>query len=158
MKRSDSETLQIRAATESDLEPLLQLYQHLNPGDQSPGLDDAAGILRSIARYPGSDVLIGFCGETIAASCTVIVIPNLTRGGAPYALIENVVTDPAFRNRGFGQAILGEAVSVAWSHGCYKAMLMTGSRKPSTLAFYQRVGFEQTKTGFQMRRIPARPE
>jgi len=35
---------------------------------------------------------------------------------------------------------------------------MTGSQKPSTLAFYEAAGFEQSKTGFQARRLPARAE
>ncbi|MFM7304986.1 MAG: GNAT family N-acetyltransferase, partial [Alphaproteobacteria bacterium] len=39
-----------------------------------------------------------------------------------------------------------------------KVMLMTGSRQPSTLKFYENAGFEQTKTGFQMRRMAARQE
>jgi hypothetical protein len=37
-------------------------------------------------------------------------------------------------------------------------MLMTGSKKPETLAFYLRAGFEPSKAGFQKRRIPARVE
>lgn len=37
-------------------------------------------------------------------------------------------------------------------------MLMTGSKNPATLAFYERAGFEQTKTGFQIRRHPPRSE
>jgi hypothetical protein len=31
---------------------------------------------------------------------------------------------------------------------------MTGSKDPATLAFYEGAGFEQTKTGFQIRRQP----
>jgi hypothetical protein len=37
-------------------------------------------------------------------------------------------------------------------------MLMTGSKQPSTLRFYESAGFEQTKTGFQMRRMAARQD
>lgn len=100
----------------------------------------------------------GLSRSTLVASCTVIVIPNLTRGGRSYALLENVVTHAEYRNRGFGKAILNAAAERAWAEGCYKAMLMTGSKRPSTIAFYEAAGFEQTKTGFQMRRLPARSE
>jgi len=148
--------LVIRPATQGDLNPLQELYRHLNPGDPAPDLAEAGRILDQFSQYPGSTVLLGICDETIAATCTLVVIPNLTRGGAPYALIENVVTDPRYRKRGFGKAVLSEAVSLAWQHGCYKVMLLTGSEDPATLKFYGDVGFEQSKTGFQVRKIPAR--
>jgi len=153
-----SDELTIRAATKDDLAPLQHLYPCLNPGDAEPSPAQAATILDSLALYAGSAVLVGICGDTIAVTCTLIVIPNLTRGGTPYALIENVVTDPRYRKRGFGKAILAEALSVAWQHGCYKVMLLTGSRDPATLRFYGEAGFEQSKTGFQARRIPARAD
>jgi hypothetical protein len=37
-------------------------------------------------------------------------------------------------------------------------MLMTGSKRPSTLAFYASAGFEQSKTGFQVRHLAPRAE
>ena len=148
--------LLIRPATDRDLKALQDLYRHLNPGDPTPDLTEAARILDQFSQYPGSTVLLGICDEIIATTCTLVVIPNLTRGGAPYALIENVVTDPRYRKRGFGKAVLTEALSLAWQHGCYKVMLLTGSKDPATLRFYGDVGFEQSKTGFQARKIPAR--
>jgi GNAT superfamily N-acetyltransferase len=112
--------------------------------------------LEQLLLYPGSSILIGIRVDIIVATCTLIVIPNLTRGGAPYALIENVVTDVQHRKRGYGKLILDAAKAAAWRHGCYKVMLLTGSKDPATLRFYEEVGFEQTKTGFQARRIPPR--
>lgn len=46
-------------------------------------------------------------------------------------------------------------MATAWEAGCYKVMLMTGSKRPETLRFYADAGFEQSKTGFQIRRPPA---
>jgi GNAT superfamily N-acetyltransferase len=83
-------------------------------------------------------------------------VPNLTRGGVPYALIENVVTHAEHRGRGYGKAVLEAAIAKAWELDCYKVMLLTGSKNPATLGFYQSVGFEQTKTGFETRRLPKR--
>jgi GNAT superfamily N-acetyltransferase len=56
------------------------------------------------------------------------------------------------RGRGYGKATLDFATTHAWQQGCYKVMLMTGSKEAATLEFYRRAGFEQTKTGFQKRR------
>ncbi len=148
--------MQIRFAASDDIPQLLSLYRHLDPDDKETTVEDARRHLELLELYPGSHILIGCLDEAIVATCTLIVIPNLTRGGAPYALIENVVTDLVYRNRGYGKAVLTAATEAAWQAGCYKVMLLTGSKHPSILKFYQDAGFEQNKTGFQMRRIPPR--
>ena len=148
----------VRHALPADLPQLLALYQHLDPLDESPQLNLAAERLAQLQTLAGSAVLIGLSENSVVASCTLVVIPNLTRAGRPYGLIENVVTNAAFRGRGYGKQILRSAVTAAWQADCYKVMLMTGSKKPSTLAFYASAGFEQSKTGFQVRRLPQRPE
>ncbi|MCA3283629.1 MAG: GNAT family N-acetyltransferase [Roseomonas sp.] len=156
MNRSKQEGFSIRAAHAADLEGLLKLYQQLNPSDEEISPDLAASGLDAIKQIPSSAVMLGLLGAVLVASCTLIVIPNLTRGGKPYALIENVVTDARYRGRGYGTRLLHAAVQGAWSADCYKVMLLTGSKQPSTLRFYESAGFEQSKTGFQMRRMAAR--
>jgi GNAT superfamily N-acetyltransferase len=150
--------LLVRPASLPDLPQLLALYTHLDPTDRIPPIDVAERRFAELRKFPGSEIFVGVFHAAAVASCTLIVIPNLTRGGQPYALIENVVTDAAFRGRGFGKRILQAAVAAAWQADCYKVMLMTGSKKPSTLAFYAAAGFEQNKTGFQIRRIAPRTE
>ena len=82
------------------------------------------------------------------------VIPNLTRGGAPYAIIENVVVDEAHRGQGIGKQIMAATLDVAWDAGCYKAELTTGSQRESTHAFYRACGMSSdSKTAFIARPI-----
>ena len=150
-----SHELNIRTADQSDLPSLLGLYRQLHPGDEPVSLAVAGNRLEQLLRYPGSSILVGVRGDTLVATCTLIVVPNLTRGAMPYALIENVVTDARHRKRGYGKLILEAAMAAAWRHGCYKVMLLTGSKDPATLRFYAEAGFEQSKTGFQARRVPA---
>lgn len=71
-------------------------------------------------------------------------IPNLTRGCRPYGVVDNVVTHrDAHRapEAGYGKAVLAEALSVAWSQGCYKVMLLTGRKDEATFQFYASAGF-----------------
>lgn len=150
--------LSIRLAGQDDLEGLLDLYQHLDPGDKRPTPERAAAIFDSFVAQTGSAIFVGEIGSTLVTSCSLVVVPNLTRGGSPYGLIENVVTHSDYRTRGFGKQMLLAASDAAWLSGCYKVMLLTGSKKPGTLDFYLGAGFEQSKTGFQKRRIPARSE
>ena len=87
------------------------------------------------------------------SSCTLAIVPNLSRGARPYGVIENVVTDAAHRQRGLGRAVLHAALAKAWAANCYKVLLATGSKRDSTLRVYQDAGFERdAKTYFEIRR------
>ncbi|ANL28978.1 GCN5-related N-acetyltransferase protein [Rhizobium phaseoli] len=130
----------------------MTLYRHLNPAD--PLLDDITAEERFsvILAQPGMTVLMGFARDIAVATVTMIVVPNLTRNGASYALLENVITHADHRRRGYAGAVISHAVTEAWKAGCYKVMLLTGSRTPATLRFYENCGFLQDKTGYQIRR------
>lgn len=154
----DRPELQIRHAGTADLPSLLDLYQHLTPGDERATPEVAVDTLDRLLAYAGSAVFIGELDGVAVASCTLIVIPNLTRGGRAYGLVENVVTHIDYRARGFGKQLLAAATDAAWAADCYKIMLMTGSTTRETLNFYLGAGFEQSKTGFQKRLIPARTD
>ena len=84
----------------------------------------------------------------LATSCTLVIIPNLTRGARPYGLIENVVTHAEYRQRGIGTRLLRHALQIAWEQNCYKVMLLTGRQDEATLRFYEKAGFQRgLKTG-----------
>ncbi|MFK0162397.1 GNAT family N-acetyltransferase [Rhizobium sp. NPDC090279] len=142
----------IRPVAIADLPTLLGLYGHLNAEDPVPELSLAESRFAEILAQPGMTIFAAFDGEKAVSSVTLVVIPNLTRGGAPYALIENVVTHGDYRQRGLAGAVIRRATEVAWEQNCYKVMLLTGSRDPATLRFYANCGFTQDKTGFQIRR------
>jgi len=144
--------LLVREVQVDDLPELQTLYTHLDKHDVGCDREEAIAILKAFLLSRGNAILVGMVGDEMVASCTLVVVPNLTRGGKPYALVENVVTHVDWRKRGFGSAILKAAILRAWKHGCYKVMLMTGSKRPETLRFYEAAGFEQSKTGFQIRR------
>jgi ribosomal protein S18 acetylase RimI-like enzyme len=155
---TDETKLVVRLAERDDLTELLRLYRDLIPDDAALSVEAATQHFDALKRIDGSGILVGVIDKTIVSTCTLVVIPNLTRGGQPYALIENVVTSMEHRGRGYGRATLQQAVSSAWDHGCYKVMLLTGSTKPETIGFYNSAGFEQNKTGFQIRRIAPRAD
>jgi GNAT superfamily N-acetyltransferase len=145
----------IRVVQPEDLPKLLALYGHLHATEAPPApAPEMQAHWRAFRAHPGLTCLAGWEGQTLVASCCVAVIPNLTRGCRPYALIENVVTHSDYRRRGFGSAIVKRAMELAWEAGCYKAMLMTGSKRPETHRFYEQCGLVADKTGFVASRWP----
>jgi len=142
----------VRPAGEGDLAAVLALLAQLNPDDAAlePGLAEATW--REILARPGVETLVAELDGAVVACLTLVAVPNLSRGARPYALIENVVTDAAHRGRRVGRTLMDAAVARAWALGAYKVMLMTGSKKESTLGFYRAGGFTDDKTAFQIRR------
>jgi len=85
----------------------------------------------------------------IVSSCVCVIVLNLTHGQRPYALIENVITDSAYRDRGLATKCLDYAKALAIKQNCYKMMLLTGAKEDATLRFYERAGYNRKdKTAF----------
>jgi len=143
----------IRSATAVDLGEMLSLYRHLNPGDPVPDMAKAEAAWTALLASGLISVIVAEASGTLVSSCTLIIVPNLTRGVQSYGLIENVVTHADHRRLGFGRAVLSVALEAAWAAGCYKVMLATGSQRDDTLRFYESAGFERGgKTFFQAHR------
>ncbi|MFT8887349.1 MAG: GNAT family N-acetyltransferase [Ethanoligenens sp.] len=141
--------MQIREATEADLESLLQLYTQLHDNEMPKMTESLRQLWRRVLLGDGQHVLLGLDEERIVSSCVLTVIPNLTHGQQPYALVENVVTHEAYRHQGYATAVLQAAKAIAQQAHCYKIMLLTGSKLDSTLRFYERAGYnKQDKTAF----------
>ncbi len=140
----------IRAAQKQDLPNLLALYTYLHEDEPLLAIDRRVTELwDEILASPWLYYVMGELGEELVSSCTLTLIPNLTRGARPYGLIDNVVTHPDHRKKGYATAVLRHALQIAWNHGCYKVMLLTGSKKEETLRFYENAGFRRgVKTGF----------
>ena len=141
--------LEIREASNSDLPALLELYMQLHDNPMPEINEKLKTLWTSILAQPDHHVLVGIEDQRLVCSCVLIVVPNLTRSQRPYALIENVITDQAYRNRGHATSILQFAKNIAQHENCYKIMLMTSSKQESTLRFYERAGYNrQDKTAF----------
>jgi GNAT superfamily N-acetyltransferase len=136
--------MKIREIELGDLDKLLALYAHLHRSDDPlPERAVVQGVWHALVANPQYRYFGGYLGEELISSCTITVIPNLTRGCKPYGVIENVVTHSSHRNHGYGKAILAHALSHAWSAGCYKVMLLTGRKDEATFRFYESAGFDR---------------
>lgn len=131
----------VRRVRRDDLMPLLKLYTWLHEARVPEASERLAAVWEQILADPRIFLLVGEADGQMVSSVTMTVIPNLTRGLRSYALIENVVTHGEFRRMGYGSAVLRQAVATAARAGCYKVMLMTGSREPGAMRFYERAGF-----------------
>ncbi|MFH0129548.1 GNAT family N-acetyltransferase [Variovorax sp. VaC1] len=151
--------MDVRQIAPSELKSLLALYRHLHDTDDPlPDTATVESVWQELMGNPRYRYFGAYAAEQLVSSCTVTVIPNLTRGCKPYAVVENVVTHADHRKRGYGKAVLAEALSFAWSQGCYKVMLMTGRKDEATFQFYESVGFNRSdKQAFAMKAPATKP-
>ncbi len=139
----------IREVAEADLEALLALYTQLH-GERLPEDSPSLRALwRRIMDDPGHHIIVAEEDGVIVSSCVIVVVPNLTHGQRPYALVENVVTHADYRRKGLASACLDYAKEIAVRENCYKIMLLTGSKEEGTLHFYEQAGYNRRdKTAF----------
>jgi GNAT superfamily N-acetyltransferase len=143
----------VRSAAEHDLAELLNLYRHLHPHDPPLETDTADLVWSALLLSSFMTVIVAQAAELLVSSCTLAIVPNLSRGGRSYGVIENVVTHADYRRLGFGRQVLEHAVHLAWQADCYKVLLATGSKRETTLRFYEGAGFHRGgKTYFEVRR------
>lgn len=139
----------IREITPEDFDGLMALYMQLHDNPFPEKSDSIIKLWQDILADKNHHIIVAQEDGVIASSCVCVIIPNLTHGQRPYALVENVVTDARYRKKGLATACLSFAKDIALRENCYKIMLLTGSKEESTLRFYERAGYNKNdKTAF----------
>ena len=139
----------VREAKKEDLDKLLKLYLFLHE-DSVPEYDThLEKTWDQIIEDPNHHLIVNEIDGQIVSSCVCVIIPNLTRNVRSYAFVENVVTHADYRNNGYAGACLDYARKIAEKENCYKMMLLTGSKKPEIMQFYEKAGYNSSdKTAF----------
>lgn len=133
--------MEIRTIKQDELSDLLHLYMYLHGNDFPLKSEQLDSLWQAILKDTRQSIIVLYEQERLVSSCVVTIIRNLTHNQRPYALVENVITHPDYRKKGYGGEVLRKAKEIALEHHCYKIMLMTGSKSPDTYNFYRRAGF-----------------
>lgn len=139
----------IREIQDKDFMGLMELYMQLHDNPLPEQSEELTGKWNRILNDKDHHIIVAEEDGKVVSSCVCVIIPNLTHGQRPYAFIENVITDEMYRGRGLATKCLGLAKQIAEQENCYKMMLLTGSKKESTLDFYRKAGYNSVdKTAF----------
>jgi len=150
--RGNGMKIKIREIIQDDLEDLLKLYEQLGPNPFVQVDEHILTVWNKILQNKDYHIVVADVDGAVVSTCTCVIIPNLTHNQRPYAVVENVVTDQNFRGKGYATSCLDFAKEIAIKNNCYKLMLMTGSKKETTLNFYRNAGYtDKTKTAFDQR-------
>ena len=139
----------IREITRNDFDGLMKLYTQLHDNPMPEKTSNLIELWNRIIEDKDHHIIVAEEDGKIVSSCVCVIIPNLTHNQQPYAFVENVITDEEYRKKGFATECLKYAKEIALKENCYKLMLLTGSKKESTLRFYEQAGYNRNdKTAF----------
>jgi GNAT superfamily N-acetyltransferase len=154
-RRRNSLTMPIaRLAHPSDLPSLLALFQLSEVSAAAQPRERAESIWQETLAHPGVHVFESDDHDRVAATCTLIIAPNLLRGGRRHGFLENVVTHPELRGRGHGSAVVLAALRHAWTADCHHVLMQSGRADPRVHAFYEGHGF---RPGLRIAYVATRP-
>ena len=142
--------MEVRFAKYNDFKGIMDLYDFLNPGDTLASLDQLKNIWDEIMNDPRKYryAVAEEQNRLLATSC-ITIVPNITRKGRSYAVIENVITHPDVRRKGIGRAMIQLLLDFAKENDCYKVMLLSSNERKIAHDFYKSIGFNgDIKRGF----------
>jgi GNAT superfamily N-acetyltransferase len=131
----------VRPALEGDLDSLLQLFACAEVSAHAQPIERARAIWAETIASDATDVFVAVEGERVAATCMLITVPNLLRGGRRLGVLENVVSHPDFRRGGYGRAVVEAALQAAWDKDCFHVLMQSGREDPAVHQFYKDRGF-----------------
>ncbi len=137
--------LLVRKLVRSDLQELLALYAYLHATDEPlPCRKQVEAVWDQIMNDSNQLYFGGFVDNRLVSACNASVIPNLTRGAQPYAVVENVVTHASHRRQGIGSQVMRRLLDERAHRRCYKIMLMSSVDREGAHHFYELLGFDKT--------------
>ncbi|HEY41008.1 MAG TPA: GNAT family N-acetyltransferase [Dehalococcoidia bacterium] len=146
----------IRVATEEDIPRILELYEELvtstTPAERgrTPSLDDYRRIFEQTSIMPGHELIVAEEDGEVIGTMVLLIVPNLSHHGLPWAVVENVVTDRRFQRKGIGRLMMEYAINRAREAGCYKLQLASSKTREDAHRFYESLGFEASAHGFRL--------
>jgi GNAT superfamily N-acetyltransferase len=143
-----------RLARLSDLPSLLSLFEVSEVSAVAQPRESAESIWQETLARPGVHVFVSDDRDRIAATCMLVIAPNLLRGGRCHGFLENVVTHPELRGRGHGRAVVMAALEHAWRIDCHHVLMQSGRADPRVHAFYEQLGF---RPGLRVAYVAMRP-
>lgn len=140
----------VRKAAARDLADLVHLLAVMH-GQTAPKVPTAAEaeILQKILDDTNRYLLVSETAGQVTGTADMIMVPNLSRDGKPWGVVENVVVHPAWRRHGHATLLLQRLANIAVDCGCYKIELTSSSGRREAHALYKQLGFDATVRGFR---------
>jgi N-acetylglutamate synthase-like GNAT family acetyltransferase len=148
--------MKIRNAKASDLNSLLQLYDHLRGGlawVKRPPMSATEGHRRALSQMlkeKNIHILVAEEGGKVVGTCTLYILPRVYWSGKPWAILDSIVVGETAQGQGNGSKLIKHAHAIAKKAGCSQVNLTSNTKRTRAHRFYENLGFEPTYVGFKL--------
>jgi GNAT superfamily N-acetyltransferase len=109
----------------------------------------AEEFIDAVLQEPRRTLLVATIDDEVVGTADLVIVLNLTHGGRPWAVVENVVVDEARRQQGIGRALLDEIDALTKAVGCYMVQLLSLNHRREAHSFYASLGYAPVARGFR---------
>lgn len=137
------ENIQVRIADIDDLEDCVKLLAQLFAIEKEFTSDTCRqrdGLTLILQNKSIGEILVADNDNVICAMVSLLYSVS-TALGAKVAILEDMVVDDVYRNRGIGKILLESAVKHAEKKGCHRITLLTDSDNAIARKMYRSEGF-----------------
>jgi GNAT superfamily N-acetyltransferase len=143
----------VREALEEDLPRILVLLYQASQSSSHPAAapEELTERHHQVFRAFGGPffhVLVLEVEGEILGTLHLYLVPSISRGGAPWAIVEHVAVDDTQRSKGYGEIQMNKAIGMAREVGACKVSLGSNVRRVASHRFYERLGFVASQKGF----------
>ncbi|MFC0271055.1 GNAT family N-acetyltransferase [Metabacillus herbersteinensis] len=139
--------MQISELKFGELDTYLKLLQELDK-DNVLSIEEAQLMHNKVSNYPFYKIYCAANDEVIIGTFSLIICDNFGHGGLKFAIVENVVVHPEYKDMGIGKKMLKEAMNLAINNKCYKLMLSSNENRQEAHAFYDSLDFKRHGVSF----------
>jgi L-amino acid N-acyltransferase YncA len=134
-------SLQIRAATEADLQSILDLYVEIEDDSQVLPIEKAGSIFERMQSYPRYKTYVIVLGGSTVETFALLIMDNLAHMGAPSGIVEDVMMRQDWRRKGVGNEMMRFTMNGCRERCCYKWTLSSRIKREATHRFHDDLGF-----------------
>jgi GNAT superfamily N-acetyltransferase len=131
-------------ANSSHITAMAELLQYLfeQEADFNPNIEIQKQGLKMILENPDfGKVFVACVGDKVVGMVNVLFTISTAVGGK-VAILEDMVVEPAYRNKGIGSALLNYASNFAFENDCLRITLLTDIENEKAHSFYHQKGFK----------------
>jgi GNAT superfamily N-acetyltransferase len=146
----------IREAEKSDVPVIVEIMKGLSIRTSAVETKGGAAheeyerVFEEIRRDPHHRLFVAEAEGRVVGAADLLIVPNLSHRGLPWAIIENVVVDETMRRKGIGRELVKHLVKIAKESGCYNIKLTSDRKRSAAHRLYESLGFEQYGLAFRI--------